>query len=500
MNIDFDPYVILGVSPDASFDEIKEAHRRAVRRLHSDTNPHKGAIAQLQDINVAYKLLSEPDRREQYNQRSKRKKPREFEFLLRVTPSKRTIAPLSEPQVVYMLVEIIPDPRAREQEDKLQKQSRLNLTLVLDRSNSMNGVRLERVKVAAHQIIDQLNQDDVFSVVTFNDYPEVLIPATSVHDKAALKAHISMMAAGGGTEIYKGLAAGVEQNRQYLAPKLVNHIILLTDGNTYGDQERCVALAKKASTEGIIISAMGLGSDWNDKFLDEVASVSGGACEYIKSPGSVVRFLNDHVRSLVNVFVERLQLSVAPDADVRLETAFKLAPNSQPLSVDEAAIPLGNLQVNRLTSVLLQFELPANMPESFRTVARIMARGDILANEDPRYQALSDFSIGVSKDAEPEETPPPLLDALGKLTLYRLQERAQEALENGDIQEATRRLENLATRLLERGEEELAMQARTEAQQVAYTSALSDKGRKALKFQTRSLLLASGGSPEEQYG
>ena len=62
MNIDFDPYVILGVSPDASFDEIKDAHRRAVRRLHSDTNPNKGAVAQLQDINVAYNLLSEPDR------------------------------------------------------------------------------------------------------------------------------------------------------------------------------------------------------------------------------------------------------------------------------------------------------------------------------------------------------------------------------------------------------------------------------------------------------
>ena len=52
MNIDFDPYVILGVSPEASFDEIKDAHRRAVRRLHSDTNPNKGAVVQLQDINV----------------------------------------------------------------------------------------------------------------------------------------------------------------------------------------------------------------------------------------------------------------------------------------------------------------------------------------------------------------------------------------------------------------------------------------------------------------
>ncbi len=496
MNIDFDPYVVLGVAADASFDEIKDAHRRAVRRLHSDTNPNKGAVAQLQDINVAYNLLSEPEKRERYNQQAKKLPQRKFDFILRVTPSKRSLAPMPEPQVVYMLVEILPDPRAREQQDVVTRQSRLNLTLVLDRSNSMNGVRLERVKVAAHQIIDQLNEDDVFSVVTFNDYADVIIPATSVQDKAQLKAHISMMSASGGTEIYKGLLAGVEQNRQFLAPKLVNHIILLTDGNTYGDHERCVSLAKKAASEGIIVSAMGLGSDWNDKFLDEIATVSGGACTYIKSPSSVVQFLNDHVRSLVNVFVERLHLSVAPDADVRLETAFKLAPNSQPLSVDEPMLPLGNLPVNRITSVLLQFEVPANLQEGFRSVARLIARGDILANDDPPFQALSDFSIGISRDAEQEETPAALLDALGKLTLYRLQERAQEAVESGDIQEATRRLENLATRLFERGQDELAQQALAEAQQVAYTSSLSDKGRKALKFQTRFLLAPPAESSE----
>jgi Ca-activated chloride channel family protein len=76
-----------------------------------------------------------------------------------------------------------------------------------------------------------------------------------------------------------------------------------------------------------------------------------------------------------------------------------------------------------------------------------------------------------------------------------MQERAQEALERGDIQEATRRLENLATRLMELKQPELAQQARAEAQQVAYTNSLSDKGRKALKFHTRQLLLNTGDAP-----
>src|SRR5579871_2417779 len=126
MNIDFDPYVILGVASDATFDEIKEAHRRAVRRLHSDTNPNKGAVTQLQDINVAYNVIGDPDKRQRFDAQAKKLPPRKFDFLMRITPSKRSLTPLPEAQVIYMLVEILPDPRAREQADELRTQSRLN--------------------------------------------------------------------------------------------------------------------------------------------------------------------------------------------------------------------------------------------------------------------------------------------------------------------------------------------------------------------------------------
>lgn len=487
--MEVDPYLTLGVSPDASADEIKAAYRRAARRLHPDVNrQNPGAVVQFQDITVAYELLIDPTQRQRYDQNARSQRDTGYTFSLRTTPSRRSVIGLEEAQVIYLLAEIFPDPKAQQQ----QQQSRLNLTLVLDRSNSMNGIRLEKVKVAAHKIIDQLTPNDVFSVVSFNDYADVVIPATTVTDKPALKARISLMSAAGGTEIFKGLSAGVEQNRTYLAPKLVNHIILLTDGNTYGDEDQCLALAQQANNDGISISAMGLGQDWNDQFLDLLASSTGGHCEYISSANAVVRFLDDHVRNLSNVFAERLQVSIAPDPDVKLESAFKLAPSPLPLPITDGYIPLGNLQFNRSVSVLFQLEMPPRMPASFRSLARLVVNGDILANRQQHYQALSDISVEITSTPRYEETPENILDALGKLTLYRMQERAQEALERGDVQEATRRLENLATRLMDLDQPELALQARAEAQQVAYTSSLSDKGRKALKFQTRQLLLNKG--------
>lgn len=152
-------------------------------------------------------------------------------------------------------------------------------------------------------------------------------------------------------------------------------------------------------------------------------------------------------------------------------------------------IPLGSLQAHRPIAVLLQFQLPGEMSAGFRYIARIVASGEILSNRKQNYQMISDFATEVTNNQVDDDPPSAILDALSKLTLYRLQERAREAVATGNVVEATRRLENLATRLLAMGEQELAGQALSEARRVAYTKALSEKGSKTLKYQTRFLLM-----------
>lgn len=483
-----DPYLILGVPRTASYDEIKLSYRRIARRLHPDANPNSpGAGPQFQDLSAAYELLMDTDRRRSYDREAWNAPSRTARFMMQCTPSRRSIQPLDEPQVVYLLVEMAPDTAA---EIKPQRRdSHVNLTLVLDRSNSMNGARLDRVKMAAQQIIDQLGSEDVISVVAFNDRAEVIIPATTVRDKAALKARVSFMNASGGTEILQGLQAGLDQNRRFLAPRLVNHIILLTDGNTFGDEVASLELAKSAVEQGIAISAMGLGQDWNDAFLDELATTTGGLCRYVTSSTMVVQFLNDHVRNLSSVFAERMNMTVATDPDIRLESAFKLAPSPQPLDCTQPIMPLGSLQFSRPLSVLLQLEIPPNLPIGFRTLARISVVGDVFDQRLVRHLTLTDVTIEVNESPQLEDPPMGILDALARLTLYRMQERANDALEAGNVVEATRRLDKLATRLLALGEGELASHARAEAERVAQTAAWSEKGRKTLKFQTRNLVL-----------
>ncbi|NLE49871.1 MAG: hypothetical protein GX613_00575, partial [Chloroflexi bacterium] len=186
--------------------------------------------------------------------------------------------------------------------------------------------------------------------------------------------------------------------------------------------------------------------------------------------------------------VERLKLVVAPDADIEVESLFKLQPNPQPLDTSPQPVPLGSLEFNRTLSCLVQLQMPPSTRVGFRTVARISVGGNVLVAEQKAYEALSDISVEVSDNPPPEEPPLPILDALGKLTLYRIQEKAQQSLQAGNVAEATRRLENLATRLLASGQDDLAQMAIIEARRVASTNLLSEEGRKTLKFGTRRLL------------
>ncbi|MBN1679060.1 MAG: VWA domain-containing protein [Anaerolineae bacterium] len=478
-------YAILGIPPEATQSDIREAYRVAARRFHPDANDHEGADILFRDIATAYEILGDSKQRMDYDIARAKFKDEPNYFTLRVTPSKRVLNTLDEPQVMYLLLEIVP---LRQGHKKERHDARVNLTLVLDRSTSMKGPRLDKVKIAAHQIIDQLAPEDVLSIVSFSDRADVLIPASAVTNKLEFRSMVNMMRADGGTEIFHGLAAGVEQCRRYLGPKMVNHVILLTDGRTFGDEEQCLQLADETADMGISISAMGIGEEWNDAFLDALASRTGGTSTYINSPSAVVRFLNDRVRSLGDTFAERLSLAIAPDADVMMESTFKLHPSPQPISVRPQPIPIGSLEYNRPVSVLLQLQMPSSTSPGFRTVARLDVTGDILMADRMGYKVLSDISVEISDNPPPEEPPIAILDALGKLTLYRMQQRAEESIEKGNVAEATRRLENLATRLLAAGEDDLAHMAAAEARRVANTNMLSEEGRKTLKFGTRMLL------------
>lgn len=484
---EIDPYVVLGVSRRASSADVRIAYEQLSQRLKHNiqyTSNNAGSKKQLEYAEAAYKVLSDNISRRHYDNKHPISLGTENTLSLRTVMSKRSIETLLEPQVVYLYLEIAPNTSVS---TDAPIDPPINLTLVLDHSNSMDGMRLDRVKVAATEIIDQLSEKDFLSVVGFNDRAEVIIPATPVKEKKKLASRARMTRASGGTEIFQGLQAGIEENRKNLQPDRINHIILLTDGKTYGDQDKCIAISRSVTSEGIGISTLGLGSEWNDKFLDEIASITGGTSGFIRSANSVVSFMNNHLKKLANIYAERLQLTIATQPGIDVEMLFKIKPSPQPLSHLESPIMLGGLEFGRKIGILVQMQIAPKIDKGFKPLARIMLTGGLMGAQHPITLA-TEIAAEITEEPSIEEPPDEILDALGKLTLYRMQERAQEATERGDIVTATRSLQNLATRLMEIGEDDLAQEALNEMRRLEQTHQLSDEGQKALKYQTRYLI------------
>ena len=130
---------------------------------------------------------------------------------------------------------------------------------------------MDIVKTTAIDLIRQLRPQDILSIVTFSDRAEVLLPAGHQPERRDLETQIQMIEANGGTEIYQGLEAGFFQVRENLSKNHINHIILLTDGRTYGDDSTCMSIGEEAAANGVGISTLGIGDEVNDSFLDCLA-------------------------------------------------------------------------------------------------------------------------------------------------------------------------------------------------------------------------------------
>jgi Ca-activated chloride channel family protein len=391
--------------------------------------------------------------------------------------------------LVYALVEL-QAPGVTEE----SAPSALNVSLVLDCSTSMKGDRIETVKVTAIEIIRKLRPQDILSIVTFSDRAAVLLPAGPRSDVRKVEISIHMLGTGGGTEIYQGLKAGYDEVQKCATSSSVNHIILLTDGHTYGDEAQCLSLAKIAQEQGIGISGLGVGSEWNDALLDQLAGSTGGSTVYIARDQDIKRFLEQKFYRLGQIYANSVSHRFKREPGVELQYAFRLQPEPGCLELNQEdgqwALEIGNISMDLSLSFILEFQInPIPTDAAEVTLADGRLTMDILSTLAVGNTRRLTLARLVCSATEPEMPPAVIIQALSRLTLYRMQERARQDISADNIPEATRRLKSLAMHLFSQGEYDLVCTVLQEVQYVQQTHALSATGGKHMKYGTRNLLL-----------
>jgi Ca-activated chloride channel homolog len=480
-----DYYQLLGVGRDASGAVIKRAYHAAARRFHPDRNLKPGETEIFLDIQRAYEVLSNQKRRAEYDATLsyEESSPRPLEWSVQY--SRQQISPLDEAQLIHALLEI----EATEAGADLAARP-LNICLLLDRSTSMQGPKVELAKKAAIRIAQEVGPRDLFSVVAFADRAEVLVPTSYKNDPRQSQRQIQSLRTGGGTEIYQGLDAGMRELRRGLSPGQRNHLLVLTDGHTYGDEPACLALADQAAAMNIGISVCGIGSDWNDSFVDQLAGKTGGSAMYISGAQDIENLLFEKFRALTHALIDDVVLHAQPVDGVRQSYVFRTQPEGAPIEVQER-LHLGPILENSALGVLIEFRIESLATKREQVTLLDASLETVITDQEP---ALSRMRLHLQvpvKVVDREQSPPAsLMAALSRVSLYRLQERARQESDSGKYEAATRHLRHLADRLEAQGQHELSATAMLEAQRLEETHTFSRAGEKQIKYGTRALLPA----------
>ena len=226
---------------------------------------------------------------------------------LKLVPDRDYVLDDSPQEIVIKI-----DLSAIAEDRKKVRRTPLNLAVVIDRSGSMTGTKLEKTKQAAMQLVDRLAPNDIFSLLIFSDEAQVLVPAQKVEDKDALKEKIESIEADGSTALYAGVQMGADQLDEFLSSKRINRVILLSDGlanvgpSTPRELRR---LGSQLAERGISVTTIGVGDDYNEDLMAGLAEASDANYYYV----------ND-VETLPQIFEKELgeMLSVAA-RDVRIE-------------------------------------------------------------------------------------------------------------------------------------------------------------------------------------
>lgn len=194
---------------------------------------------------------------------------------------------------------------------------RANIGLVVDTSGSMEGDAIVQARSAALSLLADLRDGDVLSVVVFGSVPEVLVPATVIDAQARprIRADIERMKATGTTDLAGGLSYGLAQVQSQMRSGEINRIVLLSDG-VPNDESTIYGFAQQARSYGVPITALGLGLEYHETLLGQIAQESGGKFHFVEDPAKVASVFREEVLSIDSLAARGVALTLTPGPGV----------------------------------------------------------------------------------------------------------------------------------------------------------------------------------------
>ena len=229
----------------------------------------------------------------------------------------------------------------------------LNLSLVIDRSGSMAAEdKLSRVKQSLRAMIGQLREDDIVSIVVFDNEAQVLCSAARVGNGYRIKNAIDSIEPGGSTNLNAGLMLGYKEAQKNYEKDATNRVILLTDGiaNTgTTDPKRIAVQSSEFNGQGIDLSTIGVGIELDRELLRTLSKQGRGLFHFVADAQDIAKVFVKEVQSLISPVARHVNLEIEFDSGLRVEQIYGYEPK---FSGNRVTIPIDDMN-NGLTQVVM---------------------------------------------------------------------------------------------------------------------------------------------------
>ena len=243
--------------------------------------------------------------------------------------------------------------------------SPLNLALVLDRSGSMSDAgKIDYLKRAAKLAVDRLGENDTLSIVEYDDQITLMRAARRVGDTSEIKRLIDELEPRGSTNLTGGMMRGVEEARAAMngpanRPGTITRVILMSDGlaNTgITNPTEIAGLVRGAKHDGVRVSAIGLGRDYDEDLMQAIAENGGGRYYYVESPTQIARMFQEELSTLFDTCASDIELQFRGTAVVK---KVEVIGYDDPAGTHDAKRALEDVYKGEKRSVLLRLEVAA---------------------------------------------------------------------------------------------------------------------------------------------
>ena len=319
----------------------------------------------------------------------------------------------------------------------------MNLALVIDRSGSMGSERkLEFAKKAAEKLVSRLRSEDRLALVVYDDEVDRLVPSMPAWDnREAFVSAIRRLEPGGSTNLFGGMLVGQQEVYAGLDERRINRVLLLSDGLANRGITGRHEIGKRVSRwreQGVRVSTMGVGIEYDDQLMKDVAARSGGNYYYVDQAEAIVDHLDAELRELSQIVAKDLMLEVrlGPGVEVRDVYGYRHS-----LADDTLRVPLPDVFGGERRKVVVRLSVPAGRGE--RPVAQTSLRYRDVETQEARRMVAPPNDASTTDDPREVERGQDLI-VMSKAELARnaaALKRAGEHQRQGEFELAQRLLE-----------------------------------------------------------